>query len=167
MRRKITLCYRKVINVNSISTWERLVFTDSFTEFKMQSQYFDQESKYYTFAELLHNVPTAEKLHFLVSGSIINYVKQLNEVIPDVTNNLGLHFLKFNQFRFEIINSDLRNIDKHVVAINFYSEQLNHIDQIGDYLLTSKSNISDNENREVLTDMFAMIPYLTIYSIKQ
>lgn len=152
--------------MNSIGTWERLVFTDSFTEFRMQSQYFNQESEYYTFAELLRHVPNAEKLHFLVSGGIINYVKQLNQVIPDVTNNLGLHFLKFNQFRFEIINSDLRSIDKHVVAINFYSEQLEHIDQIGAYLLTSKINISDNENGEVLTDMFAITPYLTIHSIQ-
>lgn len=164
MKRKITLCYRKIVDINSTSTWERLVFTDSFTEFKMQSQYYNQEGKYYTFAELLHHIPNADKLHFLVSGAVINYIKQLNEIIPDITNNLGLHFLKFNQFRFEIINSDLRNIDKHVVAINFYSEELLHIDQIGDYLLTAKA--SNIENKPMLTDMFIITPYLTIYSVQ-
>ena len=166
MKRKITLCYRKVISVQSTSTWERLVFTDSFTEFKMQAQYYNQEHKYHSFSELLHHVPGAEKLHFLVSGAIVNYVNQLNDVIPDITNNLGLHFLKFNQFRFEIINSDLRDIDKHVIAINFYSEQIQYIDKIGNHLLTSKITESNNDNEAVLTDMFTITPYLTIYSIQ-
>ncbi|MNK08667.1 hypothetical protein D3C87_266100 [compost metagenome] len=167
MKRKITLCYRKIISVNSVNTWERLVFTDSFTEFKMQSQYYNQNGKYNTFAELRHHVPNSDQLHFLVSGAVMGYIRQLDDIVPDVTNNLGLHFLKFNQIRFEIINSDLRNIDKHVVAINFYSEELQHIDQIGDYLLTAKINSSNNENEPVLTDMFAITPYLTIYSIQQ
>ncbi|WP_097132395.1 hypothetical protein [Pedobacter xixiisoli] len=165
--RKITLCYRKIISVNSMSTWERLVFTDSFTEFKMQSQYYNQKGEYNTFAELKHHVPNAEQLHFLVSGAVMGYIRQLDDLIPDVTNNLGLHFLKFNQFRFEIINSDLRNIDKHVVAINFYSEELQYIEQIGDYLLTSKINPSNSDNEPMLTDMFVITPYLTIYTIQQ
>lgn len=164
MKRKITLCYRKIISINSISNWERLVFADSFTELKMQAQYYNQEGKYNTFAELLRNVPNADKLHFLVSGAVINYIQQLNEIIPDITNNLGLHFLKFNQFRFEIINSDLWNIDKHVVAINFYSEELLHIDQIGDYLLTAKA--SNIESEPTPTDMFTITPYLTIHTIQ-
>lgn len=166
MKRKITLCYRKIISVNSVNTWERLVFTDSFTEFKMQSQYYNQKGQHHTFAELKHHVPNAEKLHFLVSGAVTGYIRQLGDVIPDITNNLGLHFLKFSQFRFEIINSDLRNIDKHLVAINFYSEELQYIDQIGDYLLTSKINSSNSDNEPMLTDMFTITPYLTIYTIQ-
>ncbi|WAC42176.1 hypothetical protein [Pedobacter sp. SL55] len=165
MRRKITLCYRKIINAESTGSWEKLVFTDTFNEFKMQSQYYNQDGKHHTFGELLREVPNAEKLHFLVSGAVINYVKQLNQTIPDITNNVGLHFLKFNQFRFEIVNSDLRNSNKHVVAINFYSEELFHIDQIGDHLLTCKT--SNMENKPLLTDMFTITPYLTIYSIQE
>lgn len=149
-----------------MNTWERLVFTDSFTEFKMQSQYYNPKGEYQTFAAIKHHVPNADQLHFLVSGAVTGYLRQLDEVIPDITNNLGLHFLKFKQFKFEIINSDLLNIDKHVVAINFYSEELRYIDQIGDYLLTTKINSSNNDNEPMLTDMFTITPYLTIYTIQ-
>ena len=167
MKGKIRLCYRKVISVDSISTWERLIFVDSFTEFKIQSQYYNQENNYHTFAELLLHSPHAIQLHSLVSRAITGYIKQLNGIVPDVTNNLGLLFLTFNQFHFEIINSDLRNIDKHRVAINFYSDELNYLAQIDQYLLTSKINSTTENMGETLTDLFTISPYLSIYSIQQ
>jgi len=167
MRGKIRLCYRKMITIDSVGTWERLVFNDSFTEFKMQAQYYDQENKHHTFAQLLQHAPNANQLHFLVSGAIVGYVKQLNGIVPDVTNNLGLLFLTFSQFRFEIVNSDLRNIDKHTVAINFYSDELNYLAQIDQYLLTSKANPITENTGETLTDLFTISPYLSIYSIQQ
>ena len=167
MRGKIRLCYRKIITIESMSTWERLVFTDSFTAFKMQAQHYDQANKYQTFLQLMQNVPNANQLHFLVSGAVVGYVKQLNGIVPDVTNNLGLLFLTFDQFRFEIINSDLNNIDKHIVAINFYSDELNYLAQIDQYLLTSKANSTTENMGETLTDLFTISPYLSIYSIQQ
>lgn len=167
MKGKIRLCYRKIITIESMSTWERLVFTDSFTEFKMQAQYYNQAGKYNTFAQLLQNAPNANQLHFLVSGAIVGYVKQLNGIVPDVTNNLGLLFLTFDQFRFEIVNSDLKDIDKHIVAINFYSDELNYLAQIDQYLLTSKTNQNTENMGETLTDLFTISPYLSIYSIQQ
>lgn len=160
----IVLRYRKIINADSNSTWERLVHQDTYQEFKMQSQLYNQEQRYNSFSEMLRNVPGAEKLHFLVSAAATNYVAQLKNVIPDITNNLGLRFLEFSHFKFEIINSDLKNIDKHVVAINFYSEELNYIAQVGSYLLTSKV-AQPTENNIQLTDMFTISPYLTIHSI--
>lgn len=150
-----------------MSTWERLVFTDSFTAFKMQAQHYDKANKYQTFLQLMQNVPNANQLHFLVSGAVVGYVKQLNGIVPDVTNNLGLLFLTFDQFRFEIINSDLNNIDKHIVAINFYSDELNYLAQIDQYLLTSKANSTTENMGETLTDLFTISPYLSIYSIQQ
>lgn len=150
-----------------MNTWERLVFTDSFTEFKMQAQHYDQGNKHQTFLQLMQNVPNASQLHFLVSGAIVGYVKQLNGIVPDVTNNLGLLFLTFDHFRFEIVNSDLKNIDKHVVAINFYSDELNYLAQIDHYLLTSKTNPTTENMGETLTDLFTISPYLSIYSIQQ
>jgi hypothetical protein len=163
----ITLRYRKIIGIDNNNAWDRLVFTDSYKEFKMQSQLYNQEKKYHTFGELIHFAPGAEKLHFLVSGAITNYLKQLGEVIPDVTNNLGLHFLKFKHFRFELINSDLQDIEKHLVALNFYSEELYFLEQFGPYLLTSKVDAAPlKEGEEEFTDLFTIPPYLTIHSIK-
>jgi hypothetical protein len=159
----ITLCYRKIIDINSVKPWDKLVFEDSYREFKMQAQLYNQERKYHTFSELVYNVKGAEKLHFLVSAAIINYLKQLHETIPDIANNIGRQFLSFKQFKFEIINSDLNDMTKHSVAINFYSEPLIWHETVGPYLLTSSFNAPEGE---ILTDLFAVQSFLTIHSIK-
>ncbi len=161
-KRTITLCYRKVIDINSTKPWDKLVFEDSYKEFKMQAQLFNQEKKHSTFSALLYNVKGAEQLHFLVSAAIINYLKQLNDVIPDIVNNIGRQFLTFKQFKFEIINSDLNDSSKHAIAINFYSAPLIWHDTIAQFLLTSPANLPKGE---VLTDLFTIQPFLTIHSI--
>ncbi|RYF09805.1 MAG: hypothetical protein EOO42_23455, partial [Flavobacteriales bacterium] len=79
----IRICYRKIIDINSITPWEKLVFEDSYKEFKIQSQLYNQEKKHTTFSALLNEVAGAEKLHFLVSGAIIDYIRQLKDIIPD------------------------------------------------------------------------------------
>ncbi len=161
--RSITLCYRKIIDKDSIKPWEKLVFDDSYQEFKIQAQLYNQEKSFQTFAELIHHVKGAEKLHFLVSAAVINYIRQLNDLVPDILNNIGKQFLRFTQFKFEIINSDMQNADKHSVAISFYSEPLVWMDTIAPYVITAAKPEQDGET---LTDMFLMQPFLTIHAIK-
>jgi hypothetical protein len=161
--RTITLCYRKVIDGNSKESWEKMVFEDSYAELKMQAQLFNPEKRYQTFAEILQNNPEAHRLHFLVSPSIVGYLKQMNELIPDVLNNLGKHFLKFSNFQFEIVNSHLKDVSKHKVAINFYSDPLIWLDTVADLLLVSDQHTSDQEFQ---THMFRLQPYLTIQTLK-
>lgn len=161
--RTITLCYRKIIDGRSIHLWEKLVFEDSYAEFKMQFQNYNQQKKYTSFAEMIHEVPDAVKLHFLVSASVTGYVKQLNERIPDIRNVLGKHFLTFRNFHFEIINSDITNIAKHQVAINFYSEPLEWYDTIDNHLLVS---IKNQQGEQAYTHLFQLQPFLNIHTLK-
>src|SRR5438477_12598667 len=81
-KRIITICYRKGIDAGSQKTWDKYVFESSYKEFLMQAQFFNQE-KNTTFAELLIHKNGADKLHFLVSASIVGYVEQLKGNIPD------------------------------------------------------------------------------------
>jgi hypothetical protein len=161
--RTITLCYRKVIDASAAKPWEKLVFEDSYTEFKMQAQLYNQEKKYSSFAELRQQVPGADQLHFLVSAAVIGYIKQLNETIPDILNNLGKQFLRFTKFQFEIINSDLQDKSKHQMAINFYSEPLCWHETIGNFLLVSDKPA---EAGEVQTNLFQLQSYMNIHSLQ-
>ena len=165
--RTITLAYRKVIDANSPKPWDKLVLADSYREFRMQAQLYNQGSQYRTFGELLHYVPGADKLHFLVGGSIGGYVQQLKGVVPDIVNNVGRYFLKFTRYQFELINSDLHDQSKHQVAINFYSEPLHWHDTIAPYLLVSEAAAPAETSGEVLTHLFQLQPYLTIHSLHQ
>lgn len=161
--RIITLCYRKVIDSNASRPWDKLVFEDSYLEFKMQAQLYNQDKKHRSFAELLQHVPGAEQLHFLVSAAVTGYLQQLNEIIPDILNNLGKHFLKFTKFQFELINSSLQDKTRHQVAIYFYSEPLWWHDTIGNFLLVSDKKETTGE---LLTNLFQLQPYLNIYSLQ-
>ena len=165
MNRTIKFCYRKIIDAASAKAWERLVHEDSYAEFKMQAQRFNEGSKYKTFGEIVQNNPSTEQLHFLVSNAIIPYINHLEEKVPDVLNVLGKHILPFKNFRFEIINSHLDDIAKHQVAINFYSEPVTWIDTVGDKMIISLDNTIEND--EWLTETIALQPFLSIYSVKQ
>lgn len=162
----IRLLYRKIIDAGARQPWEKYVFNDSYAEFLLQVQTYNQEKKYTSFGDLVAGVPNAEKLHFLVSASIVGHLRQLNGKMPDIVNSTDKLFLPFKGFRFEIINSDIRDKSKHQVAINFMSEPVIWHDTIGDRLLVSING--DKETEEgILTDMFSMQPFLSIYSLQK
>lgn len=161
--RIITLSYRKVIDADSQHPWEKMVFEDSYQEFRMQFQNFNLQKKYASFAELMMENPGAEAMHFLVSASITGYIRQLNGSVPDILNNSGKRFLKFHNFRFEIINSSMTDQSKHSVAISFYSQPLIWHDTIGNYLLVSDA---EQEGEERLTQLFRLTNFLSIHTLK-
>jgi len=162
MIKSVVFCYRKVIDSNAVLPWEKMVFEDSYLEFKMQFQYYNQQRLYYTFAELSQQDTNADNLHFLISPTISGYLKQLNGKIPDILNTIGKRFMKFEKYQFELINSDIRNISNHQIAINFYSEPLLWLDTIDDYLLLS--DVIPQEET-VLTNLFRLQPFVNIHSL--
>jgi len=162
----IRLCYRKIIDASSDKQWDKYVFESSYKEFLMQSQFYNQEKKYSRFSELVNNISSSEKLHFLVSTAVIGYLKQLNSVVPDITNNMGKQFLKFNNFQFEIIESDVKDKQIHRVAINFYSDPMIWHNTIDNFLLVSQINEEKNEDG-ALTHLLQLQPFLSIYSLKE
>lgn len=89
----------------------------------------------------------------------------LNGKVPDILNAVGKHFLPFRNFKFEIINSNIRQKTQHQVAINFLSEPLTWYDTIGNQLLVALSDTPDGEGR-IATELFTLQPFLNIHDIK-
>jgi len=162
----IRFCYRKIIDAAAQRPLDKYIFDSSYAEFLMQSQFYNPGKKYSSFSDLLLHVPGAEKLHFLVSAAVTGYVQQLNEQVPDITNNLGKLFLRFKGYRFGIINSDIKDKSKHQVAVNFFSEPMLWHDTIGNYRLISEAagNVTPDG---ILTHMVQLQPFFTIYSLKE
>lgn len=163
----IKLCYRKIIDSTAQKPWDKFVLADSYTEFLLQSQMYNEEKKYSTFSDMVNNVPNADKLHFLTGTAVTGYLKQLNGIVPDVVNSMGKLFLPFKNFRFEIIISDTKNKALHKVAVNFYSEPLVWHATIGSQLLVSVESNPANDQGEILTETFSLQPFASIYSISQ
>lgn len=167
-KRLIRLGYRKVINAASAPAWDRQVFEDTYREFFMQAQFYDQQGQYQTFAELLAQVPQADRLHYLVSTAAMGYIRQLNDLIPDLTNAYGKRCLPFKNFRFEIIHSHLQRKEEHAVAIYFYTEPLTWLDTVGANLLIAYGDQREalTHGKEVETDLIPLQPFLNIHSIQ-
>lgn len=163
---RITLCYRKIIDASATRPWDKLVLDDSYREFRLQAQYFNQHKQYRTFGELLHYVPGAERLHGLVSGAITGYLRQLGGLVPDVLDNLGRRFLPFDAFQFELINSDLFDPSKHQVAINFFTQPLVWHATVGSYLIAAPEAPA-TDGAVAPTHTFQLQPYLAIHSLQE
>ncbi|RAV46973.1 hypothetical protein DIU36_30235 [Mucilaginibacter rubeus] len=168
-KRVIILCYRKIIDIRSVKQWDKLVFESTYLEFKMQAQNFSQGTAYTSYAELLRNVPNAQRLTGMVIPSVTGYIQQLGGIMPDILNNVGRRFLTFSKFQLEIINSDISDKDKHQVAVNFYSEPLFWHDTIDNYLLISAQQAENQlnvENNCISTNLMQLQPYINITSLQ-
>lgn len=162
----IRLCYRKIINNASQHDWDKLVWESTYTEWQLQKQLYDQPGKYDRFSDLLHQHPAAEKLHYLVSTAATGYVKQLNGIMPDITDTLGKRMIPFTQYRFEIINSSSINKNEHSVAISFYSEPLQLHQAIGDHLVISPDGILPGEQGFIPVFTVKLQSFLSIAYLK-
>ncbi len=169
MKGLISLCYRKIIDASSQKAWDKFVFDDTHLEFYMRAQHFDPEGNYKTLPALLTNVPNAHQIHGMVSTAAIGYLRQLNDIIPDVVNAYGKLCLPFKRFKFELVYSHIQNKAEHKVAIYFYSDLLTWIDTIGNQLLIAYGDQQDAlaKGEEVETDLIALQPFMNISSLQK
>lgn len=163
--RTITLCYRKLIDATASRPWDRLVFAATYQEFCLQAQYFNQQQRYRSLAELLQHAPGAAQLSFLVSGAVRGYLQQLGGWVPEIVDNLGRPFLRFSQFEFELLASDILDQAQHRLVVSFYSEPLVWHDTVGPYLLVSDPSAAGPAGA-FATRLFQLQPYLAIHSLQ-
>ncbi len=135
MKGLIRLSFAKLIDASSQKPWDKTVFEETYQEFFMQAQLYNPQNQYQTFQELPDNVPNAAQLHYLTSRVALGYLKQLNQLIPDVVNAFGQPCLPFTQFKFEIRASHVQQKEAHKLAIYFYSDPLTWIDTLDNQLL--------------------------------
>ena len=160
----IRISYTKRIGSNNTAAWDQLVFNSTWQELMMQAQFYNQQ-QYTTFRQLVQQVPPAEKLHFLVSSSVVGYLRQLNGFIPDVQSKRGMPLLPFNDFKFEIIDSDFNDKNKYEVQLTFFSDPVIWHETIGESLLISNPNEPLTKDGS-LTHLLQLQPALDIYSYK-
>lgn len=166
IKRTIRLCYRKIIDAGSASGWERHLFNSCYAEYRLQSQLYNAEKKYTSFAQLQEQVKGAEQLHFLVSAAATGYLQQLKGTVPDITNHLGCTFLTFSQYRFEIIQAEHTDEKQFSIALNFYSDSMQWLDTVAQYLLLSHNENAPDQDG-MLTHLLQVSPFLSIYSVRE
>lgn len=165
----IRLGYHKLIDQTSSSHWEKGTWEATYKEFFMQAQQFDQAGKYKTWEQLSQNIPKAEQISYLVSTSIIGYLRDLDKKIPDLTNNFGELWIPFTQFQFDIITSSIQDKSQHKIAIYFQSEPLLWLDTIGNQMLLALDNQVDKlkNGQSIETQMLNLPANASIVSLQK
>lgn len=160
MKAKIKLAFRIVIDQNSEMIWDRYIFEDTYFEYKIQHQVFDdQYDQVKNYWELLAKNPNADKIPFLLSSAVTNYITQLNGEIKSLPDVLGNTFFPIENFKLDLISSNTEDPSKHKIGLTFYTPQLVLIDIIDNKYLLSK----DLENKDIFdTFMFAFHPQVAI-----
>ena len=170
MKGIVKLCYRKVIEASSFLAWDKQVFDDTYKEFYIQAQQFDQQGKYDTFLEITRNIPKAEEMHYLVSTAAVGYIHQLNKLFPDILNTQGKRCIPFRRFTFEIIQSSISNKNVHKVAISFFSDPLIWIDNLNaaQIVVSSEDQLGKlRSGDEAETNTLNLSPDVGIISFKK
>ncbi|MGH1520123.1 hypothetical protein [Chryseobacterium sp. JK1] len=143
--KKIKLAFRIIIDQSSEMIWDRYIFDDTYFEYKIQHQVFDhKENPVKNYWELLQRNPNAKQIPFLLSGAASNYVSQLGGIIRSLPDVLGNTFFPIDNFRLDLISSNIEDPSKHKVGLTFFTPELLLIDIIDNkYLL---SHDVDKEN---------------------
>ncbi len=161
---KIRLALRVVIGQSSASVWEKYVFEDTYREYIMQQQRFnDKEKPVNTYRELLSVNENAKQLDFLTGMAIESYVTQLKGNYYNVTDVLGNTFFSFEGYKLDIINTDITDMSRHKVGVTFFSPELTYLGIINNCYLVSK----DADDTEVYnTVMYPVQANLAICSYR-
>jgi hypothetical protein len=130
----VRITYRQSINVQSTGTFERDVWEESYQEFLMQSQAYHEGGTLRSFLEMTEKNPKANSLHYKTGFSVGLFIKGLKNRTPDLTDTMN-RGLRFVDYRFEILASDILEKEKHEVAIYYTTESFILHDVIGDNLL--------------------------------
>lgn len=165
MKAKVKLAFRIVIHQESTLSWDKYVFEDTYFEYKIQHQVFDdKENAVKNYWELLAKNPHAERIPFLLSSSVVNYISQLNGEIKSLPDVLGNTFFPIESFKLDLISSHTEDPSKHKIGLTFYTPELPLLDIIDNKYLLSKNSKPENGFE---TFMFAFHPQVSIayYSV--
>ncbi|AZB18848.1 hypothetical protein EG352_14195 [Chryseobacterium indologenes] len=156
---QIKLAFRLIIDQSSTLAWDKYIFEDTYFEYRVQHQVFDDKKDTVdNYWELLIKNPSAAKIPFLLSAVVSNYVAQLNGSIKSLPDVLGTTFFPIETFRLDLISSNIKEASKHKLGITFYTPTLLLIDIIDNKYLLSKG--TDQDHLE--TFMYAFHPKIAI-----
>lgn len=139
----IKLSYRQMIDRNSNSPFEKQVFEDSYCELLMQAQRYNKDNQFKSFQDMIANDPKARSLHYKVGFAIGLYVKELDQWIPGLTDNLGALRIPFNDYQFSIVESDLTDKKKHIVSITYTSPAMLLLGSAGHSLIIGSADAAE------------------------
>ncbi len=142
----IKISFRQLIDKNTEGQFAQYVLAASYSEFQMKSQTYNLEGKFKTFTEMKAADGRANSLHYKSGFAVGGFVQTLNKEIPGLKDQAGAA-VRFDTFRFEVIESDITDKSAHTVAIHYITDTLTLLQSFGEYLL-----LAPGDQRPALTE---------------
>lgn len=152
-RTMIKLAIRQVIDASSTGTFAKNVFRDSYAEFLLQSQAYNPDEAFSTFAEMVEHQPKANSLHYKTGFAVGLYIQSLANLIPGAWDTLGNIQLSFERHQFKIMSSGIHDRQLHKVAVLYYTAPLLLHKVIGEYLLLGFNDTTDTFTLKLSDDI--------------
>lgn len=134
MQTNIKITYRHIINNNAETLFEQQVHKASYEEFLLKSQAYNAEGKFNSFSEMKANDGRANSLHYKSGFAVAGFIELLKNQFPFFTDTGGKPVI-FDEYRFEVIESDISNKEKHMVALHFTTPILVLKQSFGNFLV--------------------------------
>lgn len=160
---QIRLAYRQLIDSSSTEEFELAIFNDTHAEFLMQIQSWQtspEQVNWIDFKETIEDFE--EKMNFKVGMAIGGYMQELLHVIPRLVDVSGYPLL-FDNYKFEIVDTNIRNRLTHKVALTYYTSTFTMLETIQDNLLLKEGNYNPLDG-PVDTILLKLVPGLSISS---
>jgi len=135
----IKIAYRQIIDAAAQTAFEKDILAASYKEYKMKQQTYNTEGTIHTFTALKEKDGRANSLHYKSGFAIAGIIDSLKNKITILQDGNPETFV-FDVCRFEIIESDITDQQKHKVALHYTSAILTLYQIIGEYLLVAKGD---------------------------
>ncbi len=135
----ITISYRQVIDHSSNTAFARNVYHLSYQEFLLKSQVYNTGAELKTFSQMKAKDGRANSLHYKSGFAASGHIEALKGNVPGIADEAGAS-LQFETYRFELLESNIEQIEEHRVAIHYITGVLTLIAVIGDRLLLAYGN---------------------------
>ncbi len=156
----IRLTYKHIINAASSSDFDKSIFHLTYDEFLLKVQTYLLENPCNTFSEIKKKDGRANSLHYKISFPV-NHLLTATDTMPVIKDNMGNN-LRYDMAKTELVESDITDREKHEVAIIYTTPELVLRKTIGEYLLLSKKEDTNEKMESTETFMIRVQPYITI-----
>jgi hypothetical protein len=158
----IKLTYRQVIDAGAMTDFEKNIWHFSYEAYRITSQTYNNDGSITTFSGLIAKDARANSLHYTTGVAVSGFVEKLKKNIPHLKDAL-VQDIAFDNWQFEIIESDILNKSLHKVAILYTTGTFTLHQMIGETMLLSKENVPENgQHKNDDTFMLLLQPGLSI-----
>ena len=141
----IKLAYRQIIDANSVGNFEKKIFHDSYAEFLLKIQNYNQENKFTKFSDIVAADGRANSLHYKCSFAILHHIETLKNKIPGLSDAAGRMSIPFEVPEFKVLESGITDKSLHKVAVIYTTGTFTLLNSFGEYLVLAEGDKSAND----------------------